>query len=549
MSSITPPGTKSIRWMILGGVLLGLSYPPLPLGPIAVIAFVPFFLLMEPIDTYWKAIRYAYGFIFIFNLITLYWPGGFIHGKDGYLMIAGLAVIFLHPLFFLITIPPFIFIKKHFNSHIAILTFPLLWVGFEYLHSLTEYSFPWVLLGYTQTYNLLAIQFASFTGVYGISLWLMYINVGFYFLYIVLLRKHATFKSPGALWIFGCIILLYIVPQLYGMIIINHNEQKQTNPSKLIKIGVIQPNIDPFDKWTVPPKEQIAILESMTVQAVMEPVKLIVWPETAIPSYILPPGESLEYVKLEKIVDTLNILLLTGVPDIHYYTAGSHIPKSAMTSVSGARYDSYNSTVLLTPRSEEIQKYHKIHLVPYAERVPYSEFLSILNAMKWNFGLGGWGIGSDTTIFHFVDRGGREYRFANAICYESIYPGFIAEFVKKGAEFITVITNDSWWGNTSGVYQHEQIGRLRAVENRRWVVQCSNGGISCFIDPYGRILNKSNFDSRCIINQDIEPLRELTFYTIHGDWLADSCLILSAFILTAGMGKKCYQSIKRQGFE
>jgi len=337
---------------------------------------------------------------------------------------------------------------------------------------------------------------------------------------------------------------LHVAPQVYGTIVLNNAERTADKSSESLTIALVQPNIDPFDKWTCPPEEQIRIQDSMTVYAAKQGVNLVIWPETAIPTYILHPLHANEFRKIRRIVDTLGVNLLSGIPDIYYYPEGNTIPKSAMKSVGGRSYDSYNSTMLLTPGSEFIQKYHKIHLVPFAERVPYSELLSFMNAMKWNFGLGGWGIGRDTTIFHIQDKRGREYHFSNAICFESIYPGFVAEFVKKGAEFITVTTNDSWWGNTSGVYQHQQLAVLRAVENRRWVVQCSNGGISCFVDPLGYISHGSTFNTRNVVIGKIQPSDEMTFYTLHGDWFAEACLMISACFIVAAAGKKMYLSIR-----
>jgi apolipoprotein N-acyltransferase len=535
---------KLLGWMFLGGVMLGASFPPLPFGVLAIIAFVPLFLILEETEGYWRSIRYAYGFFFVFNLITLYWPGGFVHAKDIFLMLAGLAVIVFHPVFFLIAILPFVYIKKRFGVNAAVLTFPFVWVSFEYLHSLSEYSFPWLLLGSTQTYNLSAIQFASITGVYGISFWLICINVAFYLLYVSVIRRAKGIRSAFALISLAAIIVIHVLPQVYGLFALAQRDKPSHASTRPITIALVQPNIDPFDKWTYPPEEQVVILDSMTVQAAKSGARLVVWPETAIPTYLLHPLHGVEFARIRRMVDTLGINLLTGVPDIHYYPDDSTAPKSAMVSVSGKRFDSYNSTILLTHGSDSVQKYHKIHLVPYAERVPYSELLSFMNAMKWNFGLGGWGIGRDTTIFQFPDSSGANYRFSNAICFESIYPGFVAAFVRKGAEFITVITNDSWWGNTSGVYQHKQLAVLRAVENRRWVVQCSNGGVSCFVDPYGYIYETSKFNTRCISVGTIQPIQEMTFYTLHGDWFAEICLVLSVCFLAAAAGKKTYDSIR-----
>jgi apolipoprotein N-acyltransferase len=200
--------------------------------------------------------------------------------------------------------------------------------------------------------------------------------------------------------------------------------------------------------------------------------------------------------------------------------------------------------VLLVPHDDSLRTYAKMLLVPFAERVPFSEALSFLNAMQWNFGLGGWGEGREKTLFRIPRRSSgspgadpsRTITFSTCICYESVYPGFVAEFVRNGAEFLTVITNDSWWGNTSGAYQHARFAVLRAVENRRWVVQCANGGISFVVDPWGRMLQGTDLFTRRTMVAPVIPRQSLTFYSRMGDWFGELCLALSCLHLMAALG-------------
>jgi apolipoprotein N-acyltransferase len=316
------------------------------------------------------------------------------------------------------------------------------------------------------------------------------------------------------------------------------NLKKSTEAT--LRVGIVQPNIDPFEKWGANVDPQISILQRLTVDVSRQRTDLVLWPETAIPFYALLPENRRYLEQIRRQVDSLGIHLLTGVPDAVYYRQGGEIPKSSKTSVTGERYDTFNSSLLLQPGSEEIQKYAKMLLVPFAERVPFSEALSFLNAMHWNFGMGGWNSGKQATLFTL--RSG--VKFSNLICYESAYPGFVADFVRQGAQFLTVITNDSWWGNTSGAYQHKQFGVLRAIENRRWIVQCANGGISCFIDPFGHILHPTKMFTQTVLAETIEPGTELTFYSRHGDWLAELCGVLSLFCLAAALGRKFYGNIR-----
>jgi apolipoprotein N-acyltransferase len=112
------------------------------------------------------------------------------------------------------------------------------------------------------------------------------------------------------------------------------------------------------------------------------------------------------------------------------------------------------------------------------------------------------------------------YRIAPAVCYESIYGEFMSGYIRNGADLIAVITNDGWWGNTAGFKQHESYARLRAVENRRWLVRSANTGISCFIDPSGKVINPQPWDATAVIKMAIPANKGLTFYARYGDLLS-----------------------------
>jgi apolipoprotein N-acyltransferase len=528
---------------LIFGLMLGLAYPPVPTGITAAFAFVPFFLLFESIDKYGTGFRYSYLSFFIFNLITLYWAGGFAYCRDMYQMVAGILLLIAHPIFFSVPIMAWIFIRRQLGFKISVLMFPFLWVAFEYLHSLTEISFPWLILGNTQTYDLSIIQFASITGVYGVSFWLLLLNVLAFILFTKIYLKEWKPLTPFTLVTMFCILVIYFVPKYFGDRII-HNTQPVIGA--IVQIAIIQPNIDPFEKWDERPEKSLDIIQQQTGKILYKGVDLILWPETAVPFYILHPANKLYLEKLKLQVNSINCNLLTGIPDIRYYKQTDDIPKTSKTSLAGEHYDTYNSSMLLQPKRDDIQKYAKIILVPFAERVPFSEALNILNAMQWNFGLGGWSHGKDTTVFQCMTQDGRKIKFSNMICYESVYPQLVSAFVRRGTQFLTVITNDSWWGNTSGAYQHKQIAVMRAIENRRWVVQCANGGISVFIDPYGNITQATNMYEQSTLFGSVQVIESQSFYTRYGDWLAEVALIISAFFLSAAISKKVYKKIRQK---
>ncbi len=523
--------------LVLSGVMLGCAFPPISFGILAIFGFVPLFIALESFDNYGKSLRYSYIMLFTFNLITLYWPGGFVHGKDVYLMISGVLLLLAHPFFFFVALIPWIFFRKQFGFKYSLLAFPFFWVGFEYLHAVGEIAFPWLTLGNTQTHDLPAIQFASFTGSYGISFWLLWLNVIIYFIYRKIISKEWNTTSVKTILSVTGFLVLYFLPKVYGSVILKNSENSLDVKSK-VRVALIQPNIDPFVKWEDQGLPQLDTLLKMTREASSQNIDIAIWPETAIPFYITLPQNESYYSAIKRGVDSLGINLLAGFPDVHYYRANESVPNSSNTTKDGQRFDSFNSSMLMTAHTDSVQTYSKIILVPFAERVPYSDMMSILNVARWNFGLGGWGIGKDTTVFKFKTKSSDNVQFSNAICYESIYPGYVAGFVRKGAQFLVVTTNDSWWGKTSGAYQHEQFSVLRAIENRRWIARCANGGISCFIDPFGHILHPTTLFTRNIVVSEVEPRMDLTFYSQHGDLFAQIVLCAGIVFIVAAVGKK-----------
>ncbi len=529
---------------LLSAVLLGVAFPPIPTGVTVFVAFIPFFLLLESLETYGETIRYSYFMLIIAHFIIGYWSGGYTELKDYYLLMGGTALLLINPFFYLIAILSFQFIRKQFSLGSAVLSFPFLWITIELFRANTELALPWITLGNTQTYNLPAIQFASFTGVYGISFWILTINVFLFFMYKKVSSLEWNIFSKRTAWAILGIAFIYMLPIIYGTVVLKDAEKPTGYPK--IKVAMIQPNIDPFEKWEGSPYIPLALNQAMTRSISDEKPDLVIWSETAVPFFLLQENSRYYLEVLKQQLDSQQVVLLSGIPNIQYYGVGEKAPKSSKMTKEGLRYDSYNSSMLIRHNIDTIQTYAKMLLVPFAERVPYSEELSFLNAMQWNLGLGGWGIGKKQTVFHFKTNKGAEANVSSLICFESIFPAFVADFVKNGANFLTIITNDSWWGNTSGAYQHKQYAILRAVENRRWIARCASGGISCIIDPFGHILQSSKLYTKDIIIGDVELRNDKTFYTFHGDWFAEFCLLFAGMCVVSAIGKKYYTTIRKQ---
>jgi apolipoprotein N-acyltransferase len=350
----------------------------------------------------------------------------------------------------------------------------------------------------------------------------------------------------------GCLLLAYIAPSAYGIIAIKKMQLSKTaaGTAGTLNIGVIQPNVDPWEKWGLDQGdrmqsyyEQVSLQAAETQKLAKFNPDLIVWPETAIPFYIFLPryAELLHYVQAQ--VDTAGVPVLTGVPTVKYFGSSDAPAASERIGKSDLFYEAYNSLTMFTPKSRPGPVYRKMVLVPFAERVPYADAFSFLiKPLRWNVGISGWGKGSDTVLYTIQSKDSVHVKFAGIICYESAYPDFVRAFVKRGAEFLIIVTNDSWWGRTSGAYQHASFASLRAVETRRWIVQAANGGISELVDPRGIARSRTKLYSRTSVLMQLHPESEMTFYTKYGDVFAK---IFSAAAL-AFVGAAAGQHIRRK---
>jgi apolipoprotein N-acyltransferase len=537
------------RWLqcaglsVASGILLGFSFPPSPFYSLAYVALIPLFFLFARVESFSQFAKYSYLFLLVFHLVTVYWTGGFVVGKDMWMMTAGAAVLFFHPAFFLPMLLLAFYVKKRLGLVQGLIAFALFWTSFEYLHSLGEYSFPWLTLGNSQAYDLQRIQIAEYTSVYGLTLLILSFNCIAFLILLYQANGAWKLRSRKILSLISLLVVVYFGSALYGKIVL----ARETAGSKnTMSVGIIQPNFDPWDKWGSSTGDkfesyftQLRYFFSETRLLSKFKPDLIIWPETAIPFHILLPRYSLYLSELLSLSDTLKIPIYTGLPTAEYFDS-VHAPATAeRVGISHLYVESYNSAVLIQPHRVLGQIHKKSILVPFAERIPYAEtFRFLIEPLKWNVGISSWGKGDDTVVYPLRLNDGRQTKFSGMICYESVYPNYVRAFVKRGAEFLIVITNDSWWGNTSGAYQHASFASLRAVETRRWVVQCANGGISMVVDPTGKrhamteLYTKNNFIA------DIDLLSARTFYVDNGDIAAQLCLVLSIMILGFALLKK-----------
>ena len=487
---------------VISGFMIGISYPPIPFPYLIFIAFVPYFYLLNGTDELIKRVRISYFTFFVFNLITIYWVGSWTKEADPFLLISGGLLLFVNPALYLIPVFLHHYALRTIGKKGALLLFPFFWVFFEYIYTLTDLRFPWLTLSNSITSFNSFIQIADIIGAYGLSLLILFINL---FIYLFIIDYFEKKKINYRLSI--PIVILFLLPIVYGVI----KNNIDYNSGDKIKVGLIQPNLNPWEKWSGGNlQEQIDLYLGLSQKAVDQGAKIIVFPESALPVYLLSGNYDFEVNQIRNFVNKNKVFLLTGMPDINFYFKGEKAPEDAKeTKVSGAKYTSFNSILGFSPDSFAIQKYGKIKLVPFGEKVPFVEEIPLLgDLIKWQVGISSWNTGSGAKVFEYGKN-----KIGGVICIESIYPDFVAEFVQKGAGLITVVTNDSWYGYSSGPFQHKEISRLRAIENRKYVVRAANGGVSCIIDPNGNILSETKLFKRDILVGDITFNYNKTFYT------------------------------------
>ena len=529
---------------IASGAMIGFAFPPSPLYSLGYVGFIPFFLLMGTIRSGWQFLRYSYLMLFVFHVITVYWTAGYTHMKDPWLMASGTAILLAHPLFYWPGMILTWFVRKRLGLLAGLGGFMMFWISSEYLHSITEFAFPWMALGNSQAFDLYRLQLVEYTSTYGLSALLLVFNIVGFLLIANVATGTWSLRSRQSYIAMGALATLYVVPFLYGMIVIGRYDEAP--PSEGIKVGVIQPNIDPWEKWgegysnkSVAYEKQLRALVEETEGLVNFKPDLVVWPETAIPFPILSSRNAMRWSALRTRLDSINVPVLTGLPTTVWYDSLSAPKTASRVFDSNVFYENFNSATLLIPGQEVGTIYRKVILVPFGERIPYADALSFLiEPLKWNVGIGMWGIGRDTALFVLPVNTAR-VPFSVMICYESVFPEYVRNFVLRGAEFLVIITNDSWWGNTSGAYQHASYASLRAIENRRWIIRAANGGISGFVDPVGRIHEKTSMYTEATVTTKIIPASDQTFYTRHGDLFAILCLFCSGlFVILALVAEK-----------
>ncbi len=466
-------------------VLLSLSFAPLPFGFLAYIALVPFLALLRNLDTK-ESLLWGYITGFFISFFTIYWivfPTS----------VGVLAAFIFHATYYAVFAIAYNRIVR-VSEPLALFSAPFLWTAIEYIKSIGELGFPWVTIGYSQSFYLSLIQYVEYTSVYGVSFWVCLLNVGFYFIFINKYKKQHFIA--GTIFL----IITFLLPLTFS-----GQYKSKKKPGTAFTVALIQGNIDPYQKWEKGNRERsFFIYDSLSRTVGLDRVDLIIWPETATPAYLLRSRKKLPWVV--GLVNDLKTPILTGTPDYEW--------------IDKKNYKSYNSIALIDKPQGPFEIYSKIRLVPFGERIPYQDFFFFIKDIlsKFNMGEGNFSPGDSLKLFKVLSRqkSGKTTKIGGVICFESIFPEFVSSMVKKGADILVIVTNDGWYKKTGAPFQHAQMAVFRAIENRIDIARCANTGISMTIDRFGNIKKETGIFEKAVLIDEISTRTRMTYFTRNG---------------------------------
>lgn len=500
---------KELLLCVLSSLLfsLGWIFPAGMFSTVAVfgsfVAFVPLLILQKK-NNGKHFLRQSVITFILFNLISISWVGkasvlGVFAATGTYIVLFG-VVIFIYN-----------YVWKRAKKPLAYTVLVSCWIAAERLYLNGEISFPWLNLGNSLANNPYIIQWIEYTGTMGLTLWVLIVNlIIFEAVTNIQLRRKFVLAA----------LLFMLIPSIVSVVIFNRYNESQNK----IEISIIQPNIDPYnEKFGGLTSEQQEDIIVNLLNACPHTSRYVVAPETALDNsfWINSLSFNPTVERFQSLIKTEkpNTTFITGLTTLRAYpkTKFAEPPTVTARESSSMYYDIYNSAIQIDSTSN-IPLYHKSRLVIGVEMLPYHEYIPFINQLSVSLGGISGMLGSQEEASVFVNSAD-SVKVGTAICYESGYGEYFADFVRKGADVMFVITNDGWWGDTFGYNQHLSFSRLRAIETRRSIARSANTGISAFVSPRGIITEELGWDIRGVLTKEVSLNKEFTFFVVYGDMI------------------------------
>lgn len=500
----------------LSGAALSLSYTGFYLS---IYSWVCIGILLIVLFGAQPRVAFGCGFLhgLIFVLTSVPWIATVLSVHGGLSTAGGWGVLFLIAGAWGVLTGSFAWIVQRLSQRsiaLACIGAPFVWVTFEFVRAhLPEISFPWNLLGYPASANLALLQLTTLTGIYGLS----FLVAGFNAL-LAWCDAAAEARPARRLTHLGAVVALLLIVLLAGPRLVpvphaNHYAR------------AVQPNFPEVESypndWFHTHTADLDDIEQLSLAPSSQRPDFLVWPEAPAPFSFQDPQFAW---RASKLAIRFQHPFLAGV--IEWRPLADASTPNALHVLAP-----YNSAVLVDAQGQDVFTYDKIHLVPFGEYEPFPLIHRVVSSVSSE--VGGFRKGSKYAIGHLP--GGTT--FGVFICYEAIYAGEIRRFAADGAQLYVNISNDGWFGRSAAAEQHLRMARVRAVENRRWMLRVTNSGFTVSVDPYGRIFSPFPQDVRAAADLPYDFRTDHTLYTLLGDWFAWLCIIISAILLASTFRK------------
>lgn len=437
---------------VVTGILLTLSFPGTGWGILAWVALVPLLIAIRDLKSGLHALGLGYLAGLVFFLLSMHWLTHV--SAAGWFLVALVEA----PYFMVFAWLVYLGQKAQWPPAYKILWTASAWTLAEFVRSeMPVFGLGWNLLAYSQAAAPAVIQVANAIGAYGLGFLMVVVNACAAELILPEKKK----KRGIAAILFSVILLALAGVYAYG----ERSLSEEKKPGEYLRVSVLQGNIPQSVKWAPVAKgKTVEIYSKLTELASLDQADLVIWPEAAFPGYF---NRDVQGESVKQLARSLGVPLLVGGL---YWDDESN---------------AFNSAYFLDKNGVTTQRYDKLKLVPFGEYVPLKPLFFWLAPVADALGIGDFSEGEDAVIFRWARE---EWPFGALICFEDVLPKLARDLADRGAKFMTVITNDAWFGKTGAPFQHLQASIFRAVENGIPVVRSANTGVSGVISYRGEVL-------------------------------------------------------------
>lgn len=528
---------KYVLLTLISAMLLSISWPTYGVPFFIFFALVPLLMMEHGVSKFsdykrksWVVFGLSYVCFVIWNIVTTGWLYGAKNPDGSHSMLAVVFPVLVNSFLYSLVFQCYHWYKNAQGTYWGLGFFIAIWMSFEKFHLNWEFTWPWLNLGNAFSDYPKLIQWYDTLGATGGSFWILSINV---LIFYTIRIWQAGRKRKDLIKNTSIVAALIVIPMIISIIKFNNFNEK---PIGSVNVLMLQPDLDPYaEKYS---KDSLTIendLLDLAEKNSKGKIDYYIAPETALPGRGSISERSFEKSLILNNIKTFltkhpGSVFETGISSHKFYTSEKNLPKEAYQLNPGLWVESFNSAVQIIP-NRNVEVYHKGKLVPGVEIFPYMSYLKpLLGDAMLNLGGTVASLGTDKERVAFSNPYNKG-KIAPIICYESIYGEFTGDYVKKGANFLGIMTNDSWWGVSEGHKQLLSYAKLRAIETRREIARAANSGISAHIDAKGEIIEDTFYGDKTALFAKVNLYDQMTFYTRTGDLLSRFSIFALGFLL------------------